>query len=291
MGWSTEAPTGRGAARDRWESLQALVSQAEAFAAARSGADLAGFVDELDRRATEQHAPVAEGVTLATLHAAKGLEWDAVFLCGVQEGSIPITFADTPAEVEEERRLLYVGLTRAREHLSISLERWPATPVADAPASRRASSAGLAPETASSADRGRRQEPAARPPAAVPAAGRCPTRASARSAAAATARRPTTRSCSTASRSGGLSPRRPRTRCRRTSCSPTRRSRRSPRSSPPSPAELQEISGIGTTKIERYGEALLSPFGLAASGLAIPKYREMPIKSFAPYRERSDTFL
>jgi DNA helicase-2/ATP-dependent DNA helicase PcrA len=54
------------------------------------------------------------------MHAAKGLEWDAVFLCGMQEGSMPITYADTPAAVEEERRLLYVGITRARRHLWIS---------------------------------------------------------------------------------------------------------------------------------------------------------------------------
>ncbi|MCW2819374.1 MAG: ATP-dependent helicase, Rep family [Marmoricola sp.] len=123
MGWSAQAPTTRGQARDRWESLQALVSQATAFADAapeRESATLAGFVAELDRRAHEQHAPVAEGVTLATLHAAKGLEWDAVFLCGVQEGSMPITYADTPAAVEEERRLLYVGITRARQHLMVS---------------------------------------------------------------------------------------------------------------------------------------------------------------------------
>jgi DNA helicase-2/ATP-dependent DNA helicase PcrA len=120
MGWSTEAPTARGQARDRWESLQALVSQAVDFEATEVAPTLAGFVAELDRRAHEQHAPVAEGVTLATLHTAKGLEWDAVFLCGVQEGSMPITYADTPAAVEEERRLLYVGITRARKHLWVS---------------------------------------------------------------------------------------------------------------------------------------------------------------------------
>ncbi len=120
LGWSSGAPDGRGEARNRWESWQALVSQAEEFFTAGAGATLGDFVDDLDRRASEQHAPVAEGVTLATLHAAKGLEWDAVFLCGVQEGSMPITYAGSPAEVEEERRLLYVGITRARRHLTIS---------------------------------------------------------------------------------------------------------------------------------------------------------------------------
>jgi DNA helicase II / ATP-dependent DNA helicase PcrA len=120
MGWTTEAPTARGQARDRWESLQALVSQATDHAAGEVAPTLAGFVAELDRRAHEQHAPVAEGVTLATLHAAKGLEWDAVFLCGLQEGSMPITYAEGPAAVEEERRLLYVGITRARQHLWLS---------------------------------------------------------------------------------------------------------------------------------------------------------------------------
>ena len=119
MGWSTEAPSSRGQTRDRWESLQALVDQAVEFAAA-DPLDLGGFVDELDRRASEQHAPVADGVTLATLHAAKGLEWDAVFLCGMQEGTLPIIYAESPAEIEEERRLLYVGITRARRELSIS---------------------------------------------------------------------------------------------------------------------------------------------------------------------------
>lgn len=118
MGWTSEAPTTRGQTRDRWESWQALVDQAIEFAGA--GGDLGGFVDDLDRRAAEQHAPVADGVTLATFHAAKGLEWDSVFLCGLQDGTLPITYADTPAAVEEERRLLYVGMTRARLDLALS---------------------------------------------------------------------------------------------------------------------------------------------------------------------------
>jgi len=119
LGWTVEPPATRGQVRDRWESWQALVDQATEFLAA-GGGDLGAFVDELDRRAAEQHAPVADGVTLATLHAAKGLEWDAVFVTGVQDGTLPFSHADTPAEVEEERRLLYVGMTRARAHLTIS---------------------------------------------------------------------------------------------------------------------------------------------------------------------------
>jgi DNA helicase-2/ATP-dependent DNA helicase PcrA len=119
MGWAPEAPTGRGNVRDRWESLQAIVSQAEDFSASGE-VGLADFVADLDRRAQEQHAPVAEGVTLATLHAAKGLEWDAVFLVGMHEGTMPIVYAEGPLAVEEERRLLYVGMTRARVHLAVS---------------------------------------------------------------------------------------------------------------------------------------------------------------------------
>ena len=111
MGWTVEAPTARGQTRDRWESWQALVDQAVEFAG-HEGATLNDFVDDLDRRAAEQHAPVADGVTLATFHAAKGLEWDSVFLCGLHDGTLPITYADTPAAIEEERRLLYVGMTR-----------------------------------------------------------------------------------------------------------------------------------------------------------------------------------
>lgn len=63
-----------------------------------------------------------EGVTLATVHAAKGLEWDAVFLVGLTEKLMPINHAIKAGDeqVEEERRLFYVGITRAREHLALS---------------------------------------------------------------------------------------------------------------------------------------------------------------------------
>ncbi|MFF0080520.1 ATP-dependent DNA helicase UvrD2 [Streptomyces canus] len=119
-GWTNVPPAGSGAVRERWESLAALVNLAQDFAAAGAGATLNDLVAELDERAGAQHAPTVEGVTLASLHSAKGLEWDAVFLVGVAEGMMPITYAKTDEQIEEERRLLYVGVTRARERLFVS---------------------------------------------------------------------------------------------------------------------------------------------------------------------------
>ncbi|MET8781616.1 ATP-dependent DNA helicase UvrD2 [Streptomyces sp. NPDC004589] len=119
-GWTPTPPAGSGAVRERWESLAALVNLAQDFATAKPGATLADLVAELDERAGAQHAPTVQGVTLASLHSAKGLEWDAVFVVGVAEGMMPITYARTDEQVEEERRLLYVGVTRAREHLHLS---------------------------------------------------------------------------------------------------------------------------------------------------------------------------
>jgi DNA helicase-2/ATP-dependent DNA helicase PcrA len=79
---------------------------------------------ELRQRADARHPPVVQGVTLASLHAAKGLEWDAVFLVGLADGTLPISHAlahgPDSEPVEEERRLLYVGITRARMHLALS---------------------------------------------------------------------------------------------------------------------------------------------------------------------------
>jgi DNA helicase-2/ATP-dependent DNA helicase PcrA len=120
-GLTEQPPDGRGAARERWESLAALAQLAEDVAAEQPSAGLGEFVAELEERAGAQHAPTLEGVTLATLHTAKGLEWDAVFLAGLVEGTLPIIYAEkSPEQIEEERRLLYVGVTRAREHLALS---------------------------------------------------------------------------------------------------------------------------------------------------------------------------
>jgi DNA helicase-2/ATP-dependent DNA helicase PcrA len=116
-------PSAGGALRERWESLQSLAALSDEFAAGRSAATLSDFVVELEERANAQHAPAIDGVTLASLHAAKGLEWDAVFLVGLSEGLMPISFAEGWEAVEEERRLLYVGITRAREHLNLSWSR------------------------------------------------------------------------------------------------------------------------------------------------------------------------
>jgi len=135
-GWSDKAPAGSGRAREAWESLAALAALAEEFAAGHPEAGLAEFVRELEDRATVQHAPVVDGVTLASLHSAKGLEWDAVLLVGLTEGLLPISYAETPDQVEEERRLLYVGVTRARERLRLS---WALARAPGGRASRRPS--------------------------------------------------------------------------------------------------------------------------------------------------------
>ncbi|MFD4912137.1 ATP-dependent DNA helicase UvrD2 [Streptomyces virginiae] len=162
-GWSSEPPAGSGAVRDQWESLAALVRLAEDFARSRPGATLADLTIELEERKAAQHAPTVQGVTLASLHAAKGLEWDAVFLVGLTDGMMPITYAKTDEQVEEERRLLYVGVTRARVHLSLS---WAVSRAPGGRASRRPSRFlnGLRPGSAapgaragSAAERGQRK--------------------------------------------------------------------------------------------------------------------------------------
>ena len=135
-GWAATAPAGSGAARQRWESLDALVGLVDQFVAGMPAASLPDFVQELDERAAAAHAPAVDGVTLASLHAAKGLEWDVVLLAGVSDGLLPIKMAETNAEIDEERRLLYVGVTRARRQLHLS---WARSKVSGGRATRRPS--------------------------------------------------------------------------------------------------------------------------------------------------------
>ena len=120
LGLTPGPPSASGAMRDRWESLAALAKLADGWFGADPEATLADFVSDLTQRASLQHAPALDGVTIASLHAAKGLEWDAVFLPALVDGMLPIVYANTPAAIEEERRLLYVGVTRARERLLLS---------------------------------------------------------------------------------------------------------------------------------------------------------------------------
>lgn len=123
-GYSPTAPTASGAQRQRWESLSALVRLADDMAAVKAEAggeiSLREIITELEERAATQHAPTLNGVTLASFHAAKGLEWDVVFLAGLSDGLVPITYAKDQAGYDEERRLLYVGITRARLRLVLS---------------------------------------------------------------------------------------------------------------------------------------------------------------------------
>jgi DNA helicase II / ATP-dependent DNA helicase PcrA len=130
------APPGGGVARERWESLAALLALAEDLSLARPGITLAGFAADLAERMATEHPPVAPGVTLSSLHAAKGLEWDAVFLPGLAEGVLPIVYAQTTEAIAEERRLLYVGVTRARQRVELS---WAAARSPGAKPSRKPS--------------------------------------------------------------------------------------------------------------------------------------------------------
>ncbi|MFF2484786.1 ATP-dependent helicase [Microbacterium sp. NPDC058062] len=119
-GLTDEPPEAGGALRDAWEARAALLRLAQE---APEGTTLRAFADELTARAKAHDEPAMRTVTLATLHAAKGLEWEHVHLIGVAEGLLPISYATTFEQVDEERRLAYVGITRAGRTLSLSWAR------------------------------------------------------------------------------------------------------------------------------------------------------------------------
>jgi DNA helicase II / ATP-dependent DNA helicase PcrA len=117
VGWSQDAPQTTGAARSKWEALNALMVMADD---APDGTSFRSFTDELLARQAARHEPTMHAVTLSSVHSAKGLEWDSVHVIGLSEGLFPISYAQNLEAVAEERRLLYVAITRARKQLSLS---------------------------------------------------------------------------------------------------------------------------------------------------------------------------
>ena len=159
LGLTEEPPAAGGAQREGWEARHALLLLAEEAA---PGTTLRSFSDALMARAKDQHEPTLRTVTLSTLHAAKGLEWPHVHVAGWAEGALPISYATDFEAIDEERRLAYVGITRAGRTLTLSWsraagrgERSPSRFLAEIGTTSRGT--GILRETAPSATRGDRR--------------------------------------------------------------------------------------------------------------------------------------
>jgi len=119
-GWSPTITATSSEARSSWEALSALVALAADVEQADSNATVIDFFEEVARLTLAQHEPAPAAVTLATIHAAKGLEWNHVFLPGLNEGTLPYALATSEQALAEERRLMYVAITRARLSVNVS---------------------------------------------------------------------------------------------------------------------------------------------------------------------------
>lgn len=111
LGWSSQPQKNQ-----KWEGLNWFVSVLDDL----GNPSLDEYLRELDDWERSGHEPERDAVTLATIHATKGLEWESVYVMGVNQGLFPISHAKTEAEVAEEKRLFYVALTRAKDELQVS---------------------------------------------------------------------------------------------------------------------------------------------------------------------------
>lgn len=121
----SDTPPEEATARRRHTSLSALLDLIQdIYTHAAGKITYIEMLKLLDDRQQSHNPPDFHGVTLSTIHAAKGLEWEAVFITGVEERSIPshhaLKGANSEEAIEEERRLLYVAITRAKEYLYLS---------------------------------------------------------------------------------------------------------------------------------------------------------------------------
>jgi DNA helicase-2/ATP-dependent DNA helicase PcrA len=227
------------AAGERHGAVVTLLELAEELVRAEPEADVPAFLAEVERRTTVEAGGTATGVELLTYHRAKGLEWDAVFLPALEEGTLPIRQATEPEELGEERRLLYVGITRARRYLWLS---WATTrTAASGKEGRRARSRYLDGLVPASAGRLRAAETAGARDGRAPSAKVDPADRSPLSNALRSWRTARARADSVA----------PFIVFHDTTIEAIAKSR------PRSIAELRRVPGVGPTKLDRYGEEII----------------------------------
>lgn len=111
LGWNS-----RGNQDEKWLRLNWFMEVFEEL----GEPTLDDYLRELEERERSGDEPLRNSVTLATIHATKGLEWSAVFLCGMNQGLFPISHAKSEVALSEERRLFYVAITRAKDQLTLS---------------------------------------------------------------------------------------------------------------------------------------------------------------------------
>jgi DNA helicase-2/ATP-dependent DNA helicase PcrA len=116
LGWLSKPPVNP-AERHNWNIMSALGAIADALPSTATVVDLAA---ELAHRADNENEPAVSAVTLSTIHNAKGLEWDTVFVVGMSEGLLPLSYSMGDGPILEERRLAYVAFTRAARSLTLS---------------------------------------------------------------------------------------------------------------------------------------------------------------------------